>query len=89
MGDDSQERFARLKGVLIIQWIALLIGLALPIVPSKTGGDSSPAEWFFEDPSYLHEVLVVCLATNLLFGVLILSAVGLVWVKRRRGGGEG
>ena len=55
----------------------------MPIVPSKTGGDFSLAEWFFEDPSYLHEVLVYFLLTNLVIGVLFLIAMALAWRERR------
>ena len=83
MGDDRQEKFAAWKIVLIVQWIALLIGLAMPITPSRTGGDFSLAEWFFEDPSYLQAVLVYFLLTNLVIGVLFLIAMALAWRERR------
>jgi len=74
--------------VLILEFIALLIGLAMPITPSKTGGDLSLADWFFEDPSYLHKVLVYFLLTNLILGLLTLVAVGYTYIERRRRNGR-
>jgi hypothetical protein len=71
--------------ILAIEWIALLIGLAMPITPSKTGSDFSMADWFFDDPSYLQEVLVYFVLTNLLMGVLAIIALVLTKVEKRRG----
>lgn len=73
-----------LKIVFLLEFLALLIGLAMPITPSKTGGDFSFADWFFEDPSYLQEVLVYFVATNLLIGILVLIAYVMVKVENRR-----
>jgi hypothetical protein len=81
----KQERWTVLKSLLILEWIALLIGLAMPITPSKTGGDFSFADWFFEDPTYLQEVLVYFVMTNLLMGVLALVVLLMIqWDKRRK-----
>lgn len=57
----------------------------MPITPSKTGGDFSPADWFFHDPSYLQEVLVYFVAGNLVFGILALIVLAIVWKQRRAG----
>jgi hypothetical protein len=76
------------KIVAILEWAALLIALAMPITPSKTGSDFSLADWFFEDPSYLQEVLVYFILTNLLLGVLVLVALIIIWREKRRGGGS-
>jgi len=59
-----------------VEAIALLIGLAMPITPSKTGSTWSPAHLFSADPSYLTEVAVYFLMTN----VLILGIGVGVWV---------
>ncbi len=60
--------------LLIIEFIALLIALALPITPSKTGGDNDLAKYFIEDPTYLEKVLVAFIVTNLLIGVIAVVA---------------
>ncbi len=75
-----------LKIVFLVEFVALLIGLAMPITPSKTGGDFSFADWFFEDPSYLQEVLVYFVMTNLLIGILGLVAFVIYRVENRRRG---
>ena len=82
-GEDSDGALPdRLVGLLTVEAIALLIGLAMPITPSKTGSTWSPAQLFSPNPSYLTEVAVYFLMTNLL-----ILALGLgVWVfsKLRR-----
>ncbi len=70
--------------ILLLEFIALLIGLAMPITPSKTGGDFSFADWFFEDPTYLQEVFVYFIGTNLLIGILGLVALVIIRVQNRR-----
>ena len=74
MPPQSRNRRDILVGVAAIEFIALLIGLAMPITPSKTGADGSVADLLFLDPSYLQEALVYFVLTNLLFGILILVA---------------
>lgn len=69
----------------MLEGVALLIGLAMPITPSKTGGDFSLADWFFEDPSYLQEVLVYFLFTNLVLAVLVLIALLLLRSEKSQG----
>lgn len=72
-------------GVLaIIEFIALLIALAMPITPSKTGGDNDLAKYFIENPSYLEKVFVAFIITNLLFGLLALVAFISVQISKRR-----
>lgn len=68
------------------QFVALLIALVMPVTPSRTGSDWSPAEAFFADPSYVQEVLVYFGFTNLLMGVLALVVVVLARRQERRGG---
>ena len=82
---ENGEKWAAWKAVLILEWIALLIGLAMPITPSKTGSDFSMADLFFEDPTYLQEVLVYFLLTNALFGVLAVVVFIFMRFEKRRG----
>ncbi len=82
----AQRELTVLKIIFLLEFMALLIGLAMPITPSKTGGDFSFADWFFENPSYLQEVLVYFILTNLLLGLLGLVALLLVRVENRRRG---
>lgn len=72
-------------GVLaIIEFIAVLIALAMPITPSKTGGDNDLAKYFIEDPSYIEKVFVAFIVTNLLFAVIALIAFVAVQISKRR-----
>ncbi len=56
MSDQSEEKLPLWKAALGIEFIALLIGLAMPITPTKTGRKTvSLAAWLFGEPSYLME----------------------------------
>jgi len=78
-GEDSDSTLSdRAVALLAVEAIALLIGLAMPVTPSKAGSTWSPAQLFSEDPSYLTEVAVWFVMTNLLilaigFGAWVLS----------------
>jgi hypothetical protein len=85
LADDGGTKWSPWKIVLIVEWACLLIGLGMPITPSKTGGDSSLADWFFDDPSYLQEVLVYFILSNLLFGLVALIGLAVYWKERRHG----
>lgn len=74
----------RAVGFLAVQAIALLIGIAMPVTPSKTGSTWSPAHLFRDDPSYLLEVAVYFVMTNLL--ILMIGLV--VWIVTRLGGSD-
>jgi hypothetical protein len=89
MSPDRERKWTPWKSFLIVEWIALLIGLAMPITPSKTGGDASFADLFFEDPNYFQEVLVYFLLGNLLLGVLALIVVVIVRREKRSGDDTG
>lgn len=69
----------RAVGLLTVQAIAILIGLAMPVTPSKTGSRWSPAQLFTPEPTYLQEVVVYFVMTN-----STILAIGLVaWVVWR------
>ena len=89
MSPDRQKKWTRWKAFLLVEWIALLIGLAMPITPSKTGGDFSLGDWFFENPNYFQEVLIYFLFTNLLIVALGLIAVFVSRKDKRSGQDEG
>jgi hypothetical protein len=82
---ESSTKWNLWKIVLLIEWICLLIGLAMPITPSKTGGDLGFADLFFDDPTYLQEVLVNFVFGNLIFGILALIVLAVLWKERRSG----
>lgn len=84
-GEESRTRLSdRMVGILAIQAIALLIGIAMPLTPSKTGSTWSPAQLFWDHPSYLQEVAAYFVMTNLL-----ILAIGLVvWIVTRLGGSD-
>jgi len=41
--------------IFLIEFIAVLIGIAMPITPSKTGSDFSLAGLFYKNPSFTQE----------------------------------
>lgn len=75
----DEGRFPALEGIFALELIAVLIALAMPITPSKTGSDFSPAEWLFGEPSYLQDAAVYFLAANALF--LLLGCAIWVWIR--------
>ncbi len=79
MSDTGESELTIWKIILGVEFFALLIGLVMPVTPSKTGSDFSMAELFFRDPSYLQEVMVYFALTNALLGLLAL----IVWVGVR------
>lgn len=76
--------FERLKGLAVIEGIALAIALVAPVTPSKTGSTWSPAEIFTADPSYLQQVLATFVSVNIIMAFL--GAV--IWVAGRRGSSD-
>ncbi|MEZ5584778.1 MAG: hypothetical protein R3F37_20220 [Candidatus Competibacteraceae bacterium] len=78
MNEDA-EQFTVWHGLLLAEVIALIIGLVMPITPSKTGSSRGLAHLVFPDPSYWQEVLVYFLLTNLL--LLMLGIVFALWWK--------
>lgn len=73
---NKQERFTVWHGLLLAEGSALVIALLMPVTPSKTGSIRRLAEFLIPDPSYLQEVLVYFVLTNL----LILIVVAILWL---------
>jgi len=74
------------KWLFLSQATALMIAMVRPVTPSRTGSDWSMAELLFPHPSYLQEVLVYFVLTNLI--LVLLGAGVLVWVRLEGGTGE-
>jgi len=69
--DPDVEPTSRLRGFLLVESASLLAALALPLVPPRTGGGTlDPADWLFDDPGYLVNVVVGFLVVNAMIGVL-------------------
>lgn len=56
-----------------------MIALLMPITPSKTGSGPGIADFLIPDPSYLQQVVVYFVLTNIL--ILIVAAILWIWVK--------
>jgi predicted TIM-barrel fold metal-dependent hydrolase len=84
-GDATSPRISeRLKGLAVIEGIALAIALVAPLTPSKTGSTWSPAELFTAQPSYLQQLLATFVAVNIIMAFL----GAMVWVAGRWGASQ-
>lgn len=79
-GDESLSRW---KALLVLEWIALLIGAAMPITPGKTGGKVSLSSWLFGEPSYWREALIWFVLTNAMLALILGIAFFLTWRESR------
>ena len=85
MEADEGERLPIWKIILLVESVALVIGVVTPVIFSKTGGDFNFADWFFDDPNYFQDVLVAFVFTNLLIAVLGLIIFAIIKIEARRG----
>ena len=76
------SRFTPLIVFLLVEFVVFVIALLMPVTPSKTGSDGSLADHFFEEPTYLQEVLVYFVFGHAVLAVMAL--VGLILWKRER-----
>ena len=75
----KNEKLSNLKIFLLIEVIALFIAMIMPITPSKTGSDTSLADWFFKDPNYFQEFLFHLIFTNI---IIAFVAIGyFIWSR--------
>ena len=73
-----------LVALLVIEFVAVLIGLVTPITPSKTGSKRDFAELFFADPNYLQKALIDFVFVNILLGVIaVVVWIYVLWDRRR------
>lgn len=69
----------RLKGLLLVEGVALAIALVTPVTPSKTGSDWTFADLVWEEPSYVQEVAASFVVVNLL--LMVIGLVILITVR--------
>lgn len=78
---NGTERFTFWHGLFLAEGAALMIALLMPKTPSKTGSDRGLADHLISNPSYLQEVFVYFILTNIL--LLIIAIIVWFWVKFR------
>jgi hypothetical protein len=78
---DESRQISGWQVFLLIEFAVLLIALLMPVTPSKTGSDWTPAALFFPDPNYWQEVLVYFAFTNIMVGIL--AVVVMLWWRRQ------
>ncbi|NJN47582.1 MAG: hypothetical protein HC808_15125 [Candidatus Competibacteraceae bacterium] len=72
------ERFTVWHGLLLAEGVAIIIGLLMPITPSKTGSERGLAHYIIQEPNYLQEFLVYFVLTNLLL-IIIGIVITVCW----------
>ena len=79
---NEPESFTVWHGLVLCESFALLVALATTIVPSKTGSKNGISGHFFENPTFLQELMVNLVGINLM---LVLLAAGIaIWVLKTR-----
>ena len=76
---NGSQRFTVWHSLLLAVGAALMIALLMPITPSKTGSDRGIADFLIPNPTYLQEVVVYFILTNIL--ILIIGVIIWLWVK--------
>lgn len=67
------------RGLLLVEFTALLIALASTVVPTKTGSKTGISGFFFENPTFVQEFLINLVGVHLMMGVLALGLF--LWVR--------
>lgn len=75
----EQTPLFKIKALLIIEAVALMIALVLPVTPSKTG---KPIRWPATWGDYLQDVLLSFLLVNAV--LIVIFVVGWLWIRRAR-----
>lgn len=78
---NGTQRFTFWHGLLLAEGASLMIALLMPITPSKIGSDRGIADFLISDPTYLQEVLVYFVLTNVL--ILVIGIIVWLWIKFR------
>ncbi len=76
---NGTQRFTIWHGLFLAEGAALMIALLMPITPSKIGSDRGIADLLIHEPTYLQEVLVYFVMTNIL--LLVIAIIVWLWVK--------
>ena len=74
---NEPNKYKDWQAYLLIEIVLIIIALIIPISPSKTGSDSSLADWFSDNPSYLEKVFFNFLLLHLL--VLLIFIIYFLW----------
>jgi len=79
MEEEHQEQTTlfKIKAFLVIEAVALMIALVLPVTPSKTG---KPIKWPATWGDYFQDVLLSFLLGNAV--LLMIFVVGWLWIRR-------
>ena len=72
----EKKKFTFWYGLIMAEFVAVLVGLATTIVPGKTGSDFGISGYFFKKPSFAQEFLINFMFFNI---ILILLAAGLAF----------
>jgi hypothetical protein len=79
MADESKP-FTVWHGLFLAEVLAVVIALAMTITPSKTGSDTGVAGHFFDDPTFVQELFVNLVISNVMM-VLVAAGIALWWWK--------
>ena len=71
-----------LISIVLVETISILLGLILPISPSKTGAKNNLAEQFLDNPTYLQEFVFYYLLTNVL--IILILVIFVIWEKTQK-----
>ncbi|MFC2134435.1 hypothetical protein ACFLTH_07435 [Bacteroidota bacterium] len=75
------ENLTLWQGIFLVEFLALIIGLATTIVPGKTGSEVGISGYFFEDPTFLEEFLVNFVSVNLI--IILLGVIIYFWGRKK------
>ncbi len=77
----EENKFTIWHGLLLAEFTAVLISLAMVISPGKTGSGRGIAHHFFPEPTFWQEFLVNFILTNILFLVIGIAIALWIWQK--------
>ena len=75
-----------LAALFLTESAAVMIALVSPLTPSKTGSDRSPAELFWQEPSYAQEAIVAFVGVNAL--LILIGLIAWIAVKMKSTAGS-
>ena len=79
----KKQGMSLVTGLLFMEGIAILIAVAMALVPGKTGSGRSIADYFFENPSFVEKVFVFYLLVSVV--LLVLGAIAWGVIRARQG----
>jgi hypothetical protein len=76
--------FSVWHGLFLVEVIAVVIGIAMTITPSKTGSKYGVAGHFFDEPTIIQEFLVNFVSVNVVMVVLAVAFALWWWISGSR-----